>query len=64
MPHPQNAPDSNEQRIADLVLASHILENERVLDSFVHVSVRSADNPRRYFISRSLAPAPRVRFLM
>ncbi len=42
--------------IADLVIASHILENEGVLDSFGHVTVRSAKNPNRFYIPRAMAP--------
>jgi HCOMODA/2-hydroxy-3-carboxy-muconic semialdehyde decarboxylase len=45
------------ERIADLVLANHILTDQHVLDGFGHVSVRSASNPNHYFISRSRAPA-------
>lgn len=51
------AGDTDEQRIADLVEANHILANEHVLDGFGHVSVRSVGNPRHYFMSRSRAPA-------
>jgi len=40
----------------DLVIANHILAQHRVLDGFGHVSMRSPDNPERYFLSRSLAP--------
>jgi ribulose-5-phosphate 4-epimerase/fuculose-1-phosphate aldolase len=47
----------NEQIIEDLVVASHILANEGVLDGLGHVSVRHPDNPQRYLLSRSLAPA-------
>ena len=47
----------NEQIIDDLVTASHILANEGVLDGLGHVSVRHPDNPQRYLMSRSLAPA-------
>ena len=43
--------------IADLVIASHILENEGVLDSFGHVSVRSAKNPTHFYIPRAMPPA-------
>src|SRR5262245_40789850 len=50
-------PDSDEQRIADLVLASRILVNEGVLDSFGHVTVRSLKNPDRYFMPRAMPPA-------
>jgi len=47
----------NQQIIEDLVTASHILANEGVLDGLGHVSVRHPDNPQRYLMSRSLAPA-------
>ena len=40
-----------------LVTASHILANEGVLDGLGHISVRHPDNPQRYLMSRSLAPA-------
>src|SRR6267154_1408284 len=45
------------ERIADLVLANHILADQGVVDGFGHISVRSAKNPGHYFISRSRAPA-------
>ena len=38
----------NAQRIEDLVTAYKILLNEDVLDSFGHVSVRSATDPGRF----------------
>jgi ribulose-5-phosphate 4-epimerase/fuculose-1-phosphate aldolase len=44
------------ERIADLVLANHILADQHVVDGFGHISVRSAKNPNHYFISRSRAP--------
>jgi ribulose-5-phosphate 4-epimerase/fuculose-1-phosphate aldolase len=50
------AGDPDVALIADLVTASHILENEGVLDSFGHVSVRSARNPNRFYIPRAMAP--------
>ena len=43
--------------IEDLVLANHILANEKVLDGFGHVSIRDPRNPNRYLMSRSVAPA-------
>jgi HCOMODA/2-hydroxy-3-carboxy-muconic semialdehyde decarboxylase len=43
--------------IEDLVAANRILANERVLDGFGHVSVRDPRDPKRYLISRSVAPA-------
>ena len=40
--HQATSPDSDEQRIADLVLASRILVQEGVLDSFGHEPLRCA----------------------
>jgi ribulose-5-phosphate 4-epimerase/fuculose-1-phosphate aldolase len=54
---PAPVADSDEQRIEDLVIACHICANEGVMDSFGHLSVRSAENPERFFMSRALAPA-------
>jgi len=42
--------------LEDLVLSYRILASHGVVDAYGHVSVRSPDNPERYFISRSLAP--------
>jgi len=42
--------------IDDLVAANRILANLQVLDAFGHVSVRDPKNPKRYLISRSIAP--------
>ena len=42
--------------LRDLVIANRILANEGVVDAFGHVSIRSPDNPTRYFMSRSRAP--------
>jgi len=41
----------------DLVLASRILADQGVLDSFGHVSVRHPGNPHRYLLPRAMAPA-------
>ena len=49
-------PDTDEQRKADLVVASRILVQEGVLDSFGHVTVRSLQNPNRYFMPRAMPP--------
>jgi ribulose-5-phosphate 4-epimerase/fuculose-1-phosphate aldolase len=49
--------DTDEQRIADLVIANHILASLNVLDGFGHVSVRSVRNPKHFFMARSVAPA-------
>lgn len=42
--------------LEDLVTANRILANERVLDSFGHVSVRHPQKPDRFFLSRARAP--------
>jgi HCOMODA/2-hydroxy-3-carboxy-muconic semialdehyde decarboxylase len=51
------AGDPDEARIQDLITASHILTHEGILDSFGHVSVRSAKDPDRFFIPRAMPPA-------
>ena len=44
-------------RIADdLVAAYRTLAEHGVIDAYGHVSMRSPDNPQRYFIARALAP--------
>jgi ribulose-5-phosphate 4-epimerase/fuculose-1-phosphate aldolase len=40
----------------DLVIANRILAREDVADAYGHVSARNPDDPRTFFISRSLAP--------
>jgi HCOMODA/2-hydroxy-3-carboxy-muconic semialdehyde decarboxylase len=55
-PAMQAADDQNRARLIDLVTASRILENEGVLDSYGHVSVRSATNPAHFFMPRALPP--------
>jgi ribulose-5-phosphate 4-epimerase/fuculose-1-phosphate aldolase len=47
----------DEARIADIVTASHVLANEGILDSFGHISARSAKNPEHFFMPRAMAPA-------
>ena len=42
--------------IDDLVAANRTLASLNVLDAFGHVSVRDPKNPKRYLISRSIAP--------
>ena len=51
------AEEEHVQRIAELVLANHIIADQGVVDGFGHISVRSAKNPDHYFIARSRAPA-------
>lgn len=41
---------------SDLVIANRILAREEVADAYGHVSVRNPENPRAFFIARSLAP--------
>jgi ribulose-5-phosphate 4-epimerase/fuculose-1-phosphate aldolase len=53
----KTAEQQDAERIADLVIANHILADQGILDGFGHVSVRSAKNPDHYFISRARAPA-------
>jgi HCOMODA/2-hydroxy-3-carboxy-muconic semialdehyde decarboxylase len=43
--------------VSDLVDANHILYHQRVVDGFGHVSVRHPNDPSRFLISRSMAPA-------
>ena len=42
--------------LEDLVTANRILANEKVLDSFGHVSIRHPHKPDRFFLSRARAP--------
>ena len=42
--------------LEDLVAAYRILAEHGVIDAYGHVSIRSPENPKRYFIARSLAP--------
>jgi len=49
--------DSDEARIEDLITASHMLANEGILDSFGHVTVRSASDPGHFFMPRAMPPA-------
>jgi HCOMODA/2-hydroxy-3-carboxy-muconic semialdehyde decarboxylase len=42
--------------LEDLVAAYRILAEYGVIDAYGHVSLRSPDNPKRYFLARSLAP--------
>jgi len=46
-----------QQLIEDLATANQILANEGVFDGFGHISVRNPENPDRFFIARSMAPA-------
>src|SRR5207248_8703857 len=45
-----------EDLLRDLVVGNRILANEDVVDAYGHISVRHPDNPKRFFMARSLAP--------
>ena len=54
----QQAPrDPDAERIDDLVTAYKILVNEGILDSFGHVTVRSAKNPNIFYMPRAMPPS-------
>jgi HCOMODA/2-hydroxy-3-carboxy-muconic semialdehyde decarboxylase len=40
----------------DLVAANRILAEHGVIDAYGHVSLRSPDNPKRFFLARAIAP--------
>ena len=48
---------TSDSLISDLAAASRILAAHGVVDAFGHVSVREPDNPDRYLMARSVAPA-------
>jgi ribulose-5-phosphate 4-epimerase/fuculose-1-phosphate aldolase len=49
--------DPDAERKADLVTAYKILINENILDSFGHVSVRSAKDPNIFLMPRAMPPS-------
>lgn len=51
------AADPDAERKADLVTAYKILVNEGILDSFGHVTVRSAKNPNIFLMPRAMPPS-------
>lgn len=48
---------TDESRKRELVIASHLLVDQGVLDSFGHISVRSATDPNVFFIPKAMPPA-------
>lgn len=50
-------PDTPANLLRDLAAAYRMVANEGILDAFGHISLRNPDNPNRYFLSRSRAPA-------
>ncbi|MGY1691941.1 class II aldolase/adducin family protein [Geodermatophilus sp. SYSU D01105] len=55
MPEQGSRETVGEQR-RQLADANHILVDQRILDAFGHVSVRCADDPGSFLLSRNLAP--------
>ena len=49
-------PDVLAETLHELIVATRILANEKILDAFGHVSVRHPHDPQRYFIPRHRAP--------
>jgi ribulose-5-phosphate 4-epimerase/fuculose-1-phosphate aldolase len=43
--------------ISELVIANRIIAHLKLVDSFGHITVRNPENPSRYFMARSRAPA-------
>lgn len=43
--------------ISELVIANRVVAHLKLVDSFGHVTVRSPENPQRFFMSRSRAPS-------
>jgi HCOMODA/2-hydroxy-3-carboxy-muconic semialdehyde decarboxylase len=41
---------------SDLVIANKILAKEDIVDAYGHVSMRNPENPKTFFLARSLAP--------
>src|SRR5919109_3356473 len=46
----------DESLLDDLVAANRILAEHGVIDAYGHVSLRSSDNPQRFFLARAIAP--------
>ena len=42
--------------LKDLVIANRVLAREEVVDAYGHVSIRNPENPKHFFLSRSVAP--------
>jgi len=46
----------DENLLDDLVAANRILAEYGVIDAYGHVSIRSPDDPKRFFLARAIAP--------
>ena len=55
--HNRPMPNAPAELLEDLVAANRILADQGVLDAYGHVSARSPADPRRFLLSRSLAPS-------
>lgn len=55
--HAQSSPDPDDATKEDIVTAYKILVNEGILDSFGHVSARSAKDPNIFLIPQAMPPA-------
>ncbi|MGY1704533.1 class II aldolase/adducin family protein [Geodermatophilus sp. SYSU D00697] len=53
---PDQGSETVEEQRGQLADANHILVDQRILDAFGHVSVRCADDPGSFLLSRNLAP--------
>jgi HCOMODA/2-hydroxy-3-carboxy-muconic semialdehyde decarboxylase len=56
-PAPRSGGSVDPSVLADLAAASRILADQGVVDAFGHVSMRHPNDPNRFLMSRSLAPA-------
>jgi ribulose-5-phosphate 4-epimerase/fuculose-1-phosphate aldolase len=53
---PDQGQETTEDQRSALAQANHVLVDQRILDAFGHVSVRCADDPGAFLLSRNLAP--------
>jgi ribulose-5-phosphate 4-epimerase/fuculose-1-phosphate aldolase len=45
------------EAISELVVANRVIAHLKLVDSFGHITIRSPENPQRFFMSRSRAPS-------
>jgi ribulose-5-phosphate 4-epimerase/fuculose-1-phosphate aldolase len=48
--------NARDRVLNDLVIANKILAKEDIVDAYGHVSMRNPENPKTFFLARSLAP--------
>jgi ribulose-5-phosphate 4-epimerase/fuculose-1-phosphate aldolase len=56
-PHPKSAGAVDRPVLEEFAAASRILADQGVVDAFGHVSMRHPNDPQRFLMSRSMAPA-------